>query len=254
MNYKEAVKIIYQKKWLVFWAAILGAVLVFDLMVIQVPKYKASSKILVIQKQVAGQDIYTISKSAQYLSGILKEVVYSDSFFEKILESPFGVEEANFSTKIKERRKKWEESVKISVSRDLGIIEINVFHPRREIAERTNQAIIDVFFGSHSFYHGANQNVKIVLLNKTLTTEKPLMIDLWLGSVLGALIGLLIGVGWVLRKGTGVVVRDSRSGEEFTSIGKEIAKIREQRTVNNKQWGEERKEDKRIKDEDGTYF
>ena len=73
MSLKETLNLIYQKKWLVFWLTVLGAVLFFDLMVIQEPQYKASSKILVVQKQVAGQDIYTISKSAQYLTRILKE-------------------------------------------------------------------------------------------------------------------------------------------------------------------------------------
>jgi len=70
----------------------LGAVLFFDLMVIQEPQYKSNSKILVVQKQVSGQDIYTISKSAQYITKILKEGIYSRCFFEKIISSPYEVE------------------------------------------------------------------------------------------------------------------------------------------------------------------
>lgn len=80
MNFQESIKVIYRRKGLVFWLAVLGAVLAFDLVVLFPPKYRADSRILVIQKQVEGQDIYSVSKSAQYLTGILKESVYSDSF------------------------------------------------------------------------------------------------------------------------------------------------------------------------------
>lgn len=242
MNYKEAVKIIFGKKWLVFWAAVLGAVLVFDLMVIQAPNYKSNSKILVIQKQVAGQDIYTVSKSAQYLARILKEGIYSDSFFEKIIESPYGVEEADFPLKPKERRKEWEKSVRAIIVRDLGVMEINVFYPEKEKAEQISRAITDVLSAEHTFYHGGGENVVLRILDKPLVSEKPITFNLWLGSVLGALLGFLLGSGWALRKWLRGERDDKRSGEGFTSVGDEIEKRREQEN------------EEMARREDGSYF
>ena len=81
MDYKNIIKVLKEKKWLVFWLTVFGAVLFFDLLVIMPPKYKANSSILVVQKQVEGQDIYSISKSAQYICQVLKEGLALYAFF-----------------------------------------------------------------------------------------------------------------------------------------------------------------------------
>ena len=200
MNFKETIKLIYQKKWLIFWITVLGAVLFFDLMVIQEPEYKSSSKILVVQKQVAGQDIYTISKSAQYLTKILKEGVYSDVFFEDVINSSYQVASNDFSDQLKQRRKQWEKSVKVTIVRDLGVMEINVFQPEKEKAEQINWAITDILEKNHRFYHGGGQNVEVKILDKPLVSQNPNMINLWLGTVFGALLGFVISLSWILRK------------------------------------------------------
>jgi len=200
MNFKETIKIIYQRKWLIFWLTVLGAVLVFDLAVIQAPQYKASFKILVIQKQLTGQDIYSISKSAQYICRVLKEGIYSDSFFKKVLSLPYQVEAADFSAQLKERREEWEKSVRVRIVRDLGMIEIDVFYPNKGKAEQITQAIAGVLEENHRFYHGGGQNVEIKILDEPLVSQGPVTIHLWLGSILGALAGFLSGLAWVLRK------------------------------------------------------
>ncbi|OPL12013.1 MAG: hypothetical protein AVO34_02025 [Firmicutes bacterium ML8_F2] len=201
MNYRETIKIIYRKKWLVFWLTVLGAVLAFDLAVIQTPEYKSVSKVLIIQKQTSGQDIYSVSKSAQYLSQIMKEIIYSDSFFEKTIESSNKVDFGDFSEQHKKRQKQWERTVKVNIVRDLGMIEINVFHPEQKKAEQINSAIADTLEQEHRFYHGGGQNVELRILDKSLVSQKPVTLDLWTITVLGALIGLFVGSGIALRKG-----------------------------------------------------
>ena len=200
MNFKETIKLIYQKKWLIFWITVLGAVLLFDLAVIQEPQYKSSSKILVIQKQVSGQDIYTISKSAQYLTKILKESVYSDVFFESVLESDYQIKKSDFFNQSKERRKQWQKDIRITIVRDLGMMEIDVFHFEKEKAEQISWAITSILEKDHRFYHGGGQNVEIKILDKPLVTQNPVSINLWLAAILGALLGLFTSLVWILRK------------------------------------------------------
>ena len=199
MDFKEIIKTIYQKKWLIFWSTLLGAILVFDLAVIQKPQYKATSKILVVQKQVAGQDIYTISKSAQYIGQILKESIYSDSFLDKIFESPYKIEGSYFPSQLKQRRKEWARSVKIQILRDLGVIEIDVFYPQKDKAEKISQAITAVLKEDHQFYHGAGENVSIKILDNSLVSQRPIKPNLLLSLILGAIIGLSIGLAWSFR-------------------------------------------------------
>ena len=199
INLKQIIKLIYQKKWLIFWLTVLGAVLAFDLAVMQTPQYKASFEILVIQKQVVGQDIYSISKSAQYICQVLKEGIYSDSFFEKVL-SPNQVAAADFPIQVKERRQEWQKSVKVKIIRDLGVIKIDVFHSEKEKAKQISRATADVLEKNHQFYHGAGQNVEIKVLNEPLVSQKPITFHLWFSSILGALLGFLVSLAWILRK------------------------------------------------------
>jgi len=200
MDFKETIKIILQRKWLVFWMAVLGAVLFFDLMVIQTPDYEASSKILVIQKQTNGQDIYTVSKSAQRLAQILREAIYSDSFFEKVLESPYEIEVINFSADPEKRRKEWKKTVNVTIGRDLGLMEIDISYPRQEKAEQISRAITSALKQNHQLYHGAGDNIEMRILDYPLVDKKPNSLRLWLGTLLGAIVGFLAGAVIAFRK------------------------------------------------------
>ena len=200
MDIKQAIKIIYQKKWLVFWLTVLGAVLAFDLAVIQNPKYRASSRVLIIQKQVAGQDIYSISKSAQYLGKILREGIYSDSFFEKVIESPYQIEQSDFPESVKDRRKQWQKDIKVTIIRDLGIIEVDVFDFEKEKAEQISLAVTSVLEANHQLYHGAGENLELRVLDNPLVSQKPDASRLWFSSVIGGMVGFLIGLSWIFNK------------------------------------------------------
>jgi len=200
MNYRETINIIKQKKWLIFWLTIFGAVLFFDLLVIQPPKYKASSSILVVQEQVEGQDIYSISKSAQYICQVLKEGIYSDSFFNKVIGSSDQIKTNDFPEKLKERRKEWQKSVEVKIIRDLGLMEINVFYSNKEKTENLSMIVTDVLKNNHDFYHGSGENVKLKILNSPLVSEKPISINLWLGTFFGALLGFCSALFWIFRK------------------------------------------------------
>ena len=199
-NIKETINIIKEKKWLIFWLTIFGAVLFFDLLVIQPPKYKASSSILVVQEQVEGQDIYSISKSAQYICQVLKEGIYSDSFFDEIIKSSYQIETNDFPEKLKERRKEWYKSIEVKIVRDLGLIEINTFYSDKEKTKNLSMAVTSVLKDNHDFYHGSGDKVELKILNNPLVSEKPVSINLWLGTFFGALLGFCSSLFWIFRK------------------------------------------------------
>ncbi|MFH1367318.1 MAG: Wzz/FepE/Etk N-terminal domain-containing protein [Patescibacteria group bacterium] len=218
MGIREILNLINQKKWLILWLTILGAVLAFDLAVIQKPKYEASSRILVVQKQAEGQDIYTISKSAQYLTGILKEVVYSDSFFDKVILLAPDIGKSGFSDKIKERRKEWEKSVKVSIVRDLGEMKIKVYSSNKDQSEQIDRTITEVLEKEHGFYHGGGDNVQIKVLDYPLVSDQPVSTNLWLATILGGLIGLSAGVFWAAGKKTKNEIKSETSSLEGNNI------------------------------------
>ncbi len=200
MTFSEAIRLIYQKKRLVFWITVLGAVLFFDILVLQTPKYEASSRILVVQKQVEGQDIYSTSKSAQYISGILKEAVYSDVFFERAVDSSAQLGMTDFPESTKKRRQEWGKAVKVKIARDLGIIGIDTFYKEAGRTDNINRAVINTLISDHRLYHGSGNNVELKVLNYPLASQKPNTLRLWLGTFLGALIGFIVSLIIIFRK------------------------------------------------------
>ena len=198
MDLKEIFNIIKEKKWLVFWMSILGAVIIFDLLILLPPKYQSNSKILVVQKQVEGQDIYSVSKSAQYLTRMLKEAIYSDSFFEKTIKDSSLVDDF-FSENKKERRKNWQKSVSINIVRDLGAMEIDVERKTREEAQIINEAIVKTLKENHQIYHGGSQ-IRLEVLDYPFADKDPESFHLWLGVIFGALAGFAFGANWAVKK------------------------------------------------------
>lgn len=192
--------IIYQRKWLVFWVTVLATVLAFDIAIIQAANYKASATVLVVQKRMANQDIYTISKSAQTLARVLKEGIYSDSFFEKVVNSAYEVDESDFPIKAKDRKKEWQKTVKANIVRDLGVLEIDVYFEDKEKAESISRAVVAVLKENHQLYHGAGDMVDVRVLDYPTVSENPDMTRVYLATLFGAFAGFLIGTGLVLKK------------------------------------------------------
>lgn len=202
--------------WLIFWLSLFGAVLAFDVSVIQTPQYSATSKILVIQKQTQGQDIYSISKSAQYLTRVLKEGVYSDSFFNQVIGSTDKISRDDFPQGDKEKRKAWEKNIKIAITQDLGVMEITVLSESTDKIKDINQAIANNLVVNHKYYHGAGDNVEVKILDQPFSDEKPATPVLWLNTVIGALIGLLISLLIIFRKNNKLEVSSSNRNNRFS--------------------------------------
>lgn len=200
MTSKQIFQTISKKKWLVLWTTLLGAFLFFDFTVINPPQYKANSRVLVIQEQVAGQDIYAISKSAQYISKVLKEGIYSDTFFDKAIASSDSLNNENFPKKTKERREAWEENIEVAIERDLGIMSINTYRSDKEEARQLSLAVTETLVNNHKFFHGADKNIELKVLDYSLASNRPVMLRLWIITLIGAILGFSAGVFWAFKK------------------------------------------------------
>jgi len=106
----------------------------------------------------------------------------------------------DFPEKLKERRKEWGKNIEVKIVRDLGLIEINVFYTDKEKTENLSMAITNVLKDNHGFYHGSGESVKLKILNNPLVSEKPVSINLWLGTFLGGLLGFCSSLLWIFRK------------------------------------------------------
>ena len=84
-----------KKKWqlVVYVSLILGAVTFFVSTVIP-PKYKSEVSILIVQHNV---DTFSAARSAGYLGDIFSQVLYTESFLNDVLKSPFEIIQSPFS-------------------------------------------------------------------------------------------------------------------------------------------------------------
>lgn len=197
MDFKELTNLIKNKKKTI---SIIVAIFVLLAMIItfaQPLKYRATTRLLVVQEGSAGSDVYSISRSNKYLSSILSEVVYSNTFFEQVLESNFNIDKSVFSLDLNKRMKQWKKMVSSNSISDTGMIVINVYHPNRYQASQINQAIAYTLRTKNSDYHGLKDKVSVKTIDRTTLSNWPVKPNILLNLFLGLVFGFLVGLGFV---------------------------------------------------------
>ncbi len=176
--------------------AILVMIIALAISLFETPKYKAGAKLLVVVNQ-ENIDSYTATRTAGYVSDILSEVAYSGSFVSAVLKSDYNVNDDLGST-IEEREKNWKKTVNIKNQEDKGIIVINVFHRDHDQADKLAQAITYTLSSKHQLYHGLGDRIAVKVIDTPAVSEKWVQPKIFKNSFLGLLIGLVIGLTFIV--------------------------------------------------------
>lgn len=160
-------------------------------------KYRSSSQLLVKQDYKEGADPYGLSKSTQYLSDILAEVVYSTSFFNEVMSSGYNIEKDYFSVNEQRRKKQWGKTVSAHAISDTGIIAIDVFHKDKSQADQIAQAISYILKTKHNLYHGRGDNVSIMIIDSPITSNWPVKPNIIVNIILALVFGIALGVAFI---------------------------------------------------------
>jgi capsular polysaccharide biosynthesis protein len=164
--------------------------------IIQPFDYKATSKLLVIQKDDKS-DAYNISRSNQFISGLLAEIVYSDSFFDEVMAKNANIQPGVFSAKLNERRLEWKDAVDTKAIGDTGIIEINTYQRDKKIAEQISMGIAEVLRTNHAAYHGLGDKIEVKIIDRTTVSDWPMRPNIILDLLAGIICGILLGGAFV---------------------------------------------------------
>jgi capsular polysaccharide biosynthesis protein len=154
-------------------------------------------KFLVIQKAVAGYDAYSAAKSAEKIGSNLAQVVYSNSFFNKVMNAGFGVDEKYFNIDENKKREQWQKMVTAELVGTTSVLSITVYHKDRDQALKLSQAIAYVLSTQSAEYVGIG-DIDLKMIESPLASkyiEKP---NFLVNGIVSILVGLLIGVGWVV--------------------------------------------------------
>jgi capsular polysaccharide biosynthesis protein len=160
-------------------------------------QYGANVKFLVIQKAVAGYDAYSAAKSAEKIGSNLAQVVYSNSFFNKVMNAGFGVDEKYFNIDENKKREQWQKMVTAELVGTTSVLSITVYHKDRDQALKLSQAIAYVLSTQSAEYVGIG-DIDLKMIESPLASkyiEKP---NFLVNGIVSILVGLLIGVGWVV--------------------------------------------------------
>ena len=167
------------------------AICSFAFLLLSQKKYKVETSYLIVQSQSAGQDFYTLSKSAEYLGKILGESVYSELFIDEVVRTQ-KVRSEFLPFERAEKLEYWSEMVRVSRNAEVGIITVDVYNDSQKDAMNISQAISDVLTNKNSLFRGDGQNVEVKILSGPIWQNNPSVINVVLTTGGGFVLGFFL--------------------------------------------------------------
>lgn len=184
----------FKKYWYLFLLlVVIISASSFGISVVQVPEYKSEVKLLVIQNQGQRLDAYTAARSAQTIGEIISKMVYTSSFFDRVLTSKFEIED-DFGSDPEDRREKWEDRVKIRLSDETGSVQLGVYHEDRKQAEQIAFSIAHTMINYGEHYHGGGSQIEIKMVDLPITSDKTVRPNILINTVAGFGLGVLLSL------------------------------------------------------------
>lgn len=197
MEMYEIIKFL-KRKWPTVAVFVLGtASLAFLFSIVQPQKYRAEQRFLVVQTYAEDVDPYAASRSTEYLTNLLSEVMYSQSFMNQVFTAGFGVDKNSFPAQDKKLKKAWQKAIRTRVLGDTGILDVSVYHEDRYQAEQLALAVGQVLRTKNSQYHGRGRAVQIQIIDQPIVSLRPEQPNILLNTAAGAVLGLMAGLAFI---------------------------------------------------------
>ena len=197
MELSAFINLIKIKKQTIVSVMLLFLILAIIFTAVQPFEYGSESKLLIVQNFPISADPYIISKSNEFLSAILAEIVVSNSFFHEVMNSGFNIEKNYFAGNTKKQMKKWQRTARAKAINDTGIISVNVFHKDKYQTEQIARAIGYALKTKHSLYHGGGDNVIVKTIDRPIISNWQVKPNIILNLALGIISGLIIGLCYI---------------------------------------------------------
>lgn len=187
------------KKLSLILGGLLFAAFSFFFLVFSQKNFKASSDVLITQNQTGYADYYTLSKSADYLSSVITESIYSEKFLDEVIATKMMNPDFLPQDKIK-RLKVWNDTVKTSKNANIGIVHLEVFTSTQKQAVDVSNSVLSVITNKSSLFLGQGQNVEVKILSGPIWEKNPSIGNLILATGGGFMIGFLFVFIWLYYK------------------------------------------------------
>ncbi len=178
-----------------FISLLLG-LLAFSVSLWQTPRYKSTVKLLAVFNQT-NIDTYTASKTANYITGILGEVIYSDSFIDSVYKNDTNLIDS-LGLNPEQKQRAWKQAVKTSISDNKGIVTIDVFGDDRYQTNLLATNISSVIISQHGLYDGSADRVTLKMIDVPSIFESWSTTKIISDGLLGLLAGILLGFTFII--------------------------------------------------------
>lgn len=178
------------------FAGALGLVLAVLLSFVRPLEYSSTTRLLITQ-ELGAVDAYTASRSAERIADDLASIVYTSTFYDKVMSSGYPVEESYFPNDALKRRKAWEEAVAVAVSRSSGLLTVKAYHPDVTQAEELARAVAYVL-STQGWTYTSGGNIAVQIVDEPLNSRYPVRPNLAVNGLSGLVLGILAGSGYVL--------------------------------------------------------
>ncbi len=186
-----------------FWHSIVimaavGILLGVVLSLLRPLAYSSTVRLLIIQ-QLGTVDAYTASRSAERVAEDITNVIYTTTFFDKVMATSSQIDRDYFPTDANKRRKTWGKTVAATVTRGTGLLTIAVYHPDVAQAELIARALSSVIV-TEGWQYTSGGSISIQLVDDPLNSRWPVRPNIPLNAFAGAVLGGLAGVAFVMLK------------------------------------------------------
>ena len=154
-------------------------------------EYSSTMRLLIIQKAGTNLDPYTAIRSAERIADNLSQVIYTSTFYDKVMQSGFKIDQSYFKTNENSRRKQWEKMVTTEVTHETGFLQIAVYHKDKEQASEIARAIAFSLTTEGNTYIGGH-DLDIRLVDSPLQSRFPVRPNIPLNAFLGAVVGVIL--------------------------------------------------------------
>ena len=189
-------KLAKKRLGMIMLAGLLVGALSFVILVFTQKNFQANSDLLVVQNQQGFSDYYALSKSGEYLTGVLVESIYSEKFLEEMANT--GIVAMDFLPQNKvERLKEWNKIIRVNKNSNVSMLNIQVFGDNQKQVMDISNATLTVLTTKSSLFLGQGQNIEVRILSGPLFEKNPSVAQIFLAGIGGIVMGILLSLIWI---------------------------------------------------------
>ena len=175
--------------------ALIGAALSLVAALLRPLEYSSTLSLLIVPRNVSTVDPYTALRSIDRIADNLSQVVYTSTFFDKVMDGNATLDRSQFSADEMKKRKKWRKTIAVAVNRGTGLMRLTAYHTKAAQARITGESVSDVLIAEGWQYVGGDLEIKLV--DTPLESRFPVRPSIPAMMAGGGLVGILFGILYV---------------------------------------------------------